>query len=81
LQLDVTDQKAPALLALLNRRSRMIGTFCRVLRGIRAKLTGAPPEPPLWSATTIGECLFAELSPLGSAHHYIDLRSWHTRGR
>jgi hypothetical protein len=50
MQLDLTDEEAAALLTLLNRviaddrypLSPRIGLF----RAIRAKLPGAPPEPP-----------------------------------
>jgi hypothetical protein len=50
MQLDLTDGEAAALLALLNRvieNDRYpLSLQIRVLRGIRAKLPGAPPEPP-----------------------------------
>jgi len=50
MQLDLTEEEAAALLSLLNRaidRDRYpLSPRIRVLRGIRAKLPGAPPQPP-----------------------------------
>jgi hypothetical protein len=50
MQLDLTDGEAAALLALLNRAIEddryPLSPRVRVLRNIRAKLPGAPPEPP-----------------------------------
>jgi hypothetical protein len=50
MQLDLTDEEAAALLSLLNRaidKDRYpLSPRIRVLRDIRAKLPGAPPEPP-----------------------------------
>ena len=48
--LELTDKEATALLALLNRTIENdrypLSPRIRVMRGIRAKLPGAPPEPP-----------------------------------
>ena len=50
MQLELADDEAAALLALLNRAidndRYPLSPRVRVLRGIRAKLPGAPPEPP-----------------------------------
>jgi hypothetical protein len=50
MQLDLTDEEADALLNLLNRAIEtdryQLSPRIRVLRGIRVKLPGAPPEPP-----------------------------------
>jgi hypothetical protein len=50
MQLELTDEEAGALLALLNRTIENdrypLSPRIRVMRDIRAKLPGAPPEPP-----------------------------------
>jgi hypothetical protein len=50
MQLDLTDEEAAALLRLLNRAIEddryPLSPRIRTLRHIRAKLPGAPPEPP-----------------------------------
>jgi hypothetical protein len=50
MQLDLTDEEASALLRLLNRAidddRYPLSPSIRLLRGIRVKLPGAPPEPP-----------------------------------
>jgi hypothetical protein len=50
MQLDLTDEEAGALLRLLIRTIEEdrypLSPRTRSLRHIRAKLTGAPPEPP-----------------------------------
>ena len=50
MQLDLDDEEAAALLALLNRAIEddryPLSPRIRVLRGIRAKLPTAPPDPP-----------------------------------
>jgi hypothetical protein len=50
MQLELTDDEAAALLAALSRlidNDRYpLSPRIRILRGIRAKLPGAPPEPP-----------------------------------
>jgi hypothetical protein len=56
MQLDLTDEEAAALLSLLNRviadDRYPLSLRIRLLRGIRAKLPGAPPEPPPARAPT-----------------------------
>ena len=42
MQIDLTDEEAVALLALLDRAIENDRTLC----GIRLKLLGAPPAPP-----------------------------------
>jgi hypothetical protein len=50
MQLDLTDEEAAALLSLLNRviadDRYPLSPRIRLLRGIRMKLPGVPPEPP-----------------------------------
>jgi hypothetical protein len=50
MQLDLTDEEAAAFLSLLNQviadDRYPLSPRIRVLRAIRAKLPGAPPEPP-----------------------------------
>jgi hypothetical protein len=50
MQLDLTYEEAEALLSLLNRAidddRYPLSPRIRLLRDIRAKLPGAPPEPP-----------------------------------
>jgi hypothetical protein len=50
MQLELTDEEAGALLGLLNRTIENdrypLSPRIRVLRDIRAKLPGAPAEPP-----------------------------------
>jgi hypothetical protein len=50
MQLELTDEEAAALFALLNRTIENdrypLSPRIQVMRGIRAKLPGAPPEPP-----------------------------------
>jgi len=50
MQLDLTDEEAAALLGLLNRVMAddryPLSPRIRLLRAIRAKFPGAPPEPP-----------------------------------
>jgi hypothetical protein len=50
MQLDLTDEEAAALLSLLNRviadDRYPLSPRIRMLRGIRAMLPGAPPQPP-----------------------------------
>jgi hypothetical protein len=50
MQLDLTDEEASALLTLLNRviadDRYPVSPRIRLLRAIRVKLPGAPPEPP-----------------------------------
>ena len=50
MQLDLTDEEAAALLSLVNRAidddRYPLSPRVQLLRGIRAKLTGAPTQPP-----------------------------------
>jgi hypothetical protein len=50
MQLDLTDEEAAALLSLLNGAIAddryPLSPRIRLLRGIRTKFAGAPPEPP-----------------------------------
>jgi hypothetical protein len=73
MHLDLTDEEAAALLSLLNRAidddRYPLSPRIRTLRAIRAKLPGAPLEPPparpptpragaaLWSAAALGDML------------------------
>jgi hypothetical protein len=69
MRLDLTDEEAAALLSLLNRvidEDRYpLSPRVRTLRGIRAKFSTAPPEPPRARPPTPG------------AERAIEVPLWH----